>query len=196
MRFRFVSAAPRAFIRATGHLSYSSEANRIGETADWEAIGAIGEMLGAGAVVVTLAYLAIQNRYARDTAADVNRLSRAVGVREIISAQKTVPGLMDAWVRAEGSVSQFEQLAEKLGLDLQEAILVESQCQGWWWIHWAQWTSITTEKNLKELTHLISEFYSVPPMSTTWKHSSNARLLGPGFQTLVNEIIREGRKSR
>jgi len=163
---------------------------------NWEAIGAIGEILGAAAVVATLAYLAIQVRHAKDTAADVNRLSRAVGVREMIAAQKTVPGLMDAWVRAEGSVSQYEQLAEKLGLDLPEAIMLESQCQGWWWIHWAQWASITTDADLEELKHLIAEFYTVPPMLTTWTHGHNARLLDPGFQDFVNDVIRERLKGQ
>ena len=70
---------------------------------DWEAIGAVGEILGAIAVVATLAYLAIQIRHAKETAADVNRLSRAVGVRELISAQNTVPGLMDAWTFSRSS---------------------------------------------------------------------------------------------
>jgi hypothetical protein len=40
---------------------------------DWDAIGAIGEILGAAAVVATLAYLGVQVRYAKDAAADVNR---------------------------------------------------------------------------------------------------------------------------
>ena len=162
---------------------------------DWDAVGAIGEILGAAAVVATLAYLAIQVRYAKNAAADVNRLSRAEGVREMISAQKTVDGLMDAWVRAEGSVDQFQSLAEKLGLGLQEAIVVESQCQGWWWIHWAQWASITTERDMAELKHLVSEFYSVPPMSIAWKESRNSRLLDLEFQAFINETAFQDRGS-
>lgn len=116
--------------------------------------------------------------------------TRAVGVREMISAQKTDPGLMEAWVQAEGSTSHFEHLAEKLGLDLQQTIKVESQCQGWWWIHWAQWASITTDRDLKELKHLISAFYSIPPMSIVWTHGQNARLLDAEFQDFVNEVVR------
>ncbi len=158
---------------------------------NWDAIGAIGEILGAAAVVATLVYLAIQIRYAKDTAADVNRLSRGVGVREMISTQKTVPGLMDAWVRAQGSVDQYEALADKLGLNRAETIMVETHCQGWWWIHWAQWASSTTEKDMDELRHLVSEFYSIPPMSITWANSPYTRLLDPGFQEFVNEILRE-----
>ena len=36
---------------------------------NWEAIGAIGDFVGALAVIITLAYLAIQVRHARDAAA-------------------------------------------------------------------------------------------------------------------------------
>ncbi len=37
---------------------------------NWEAIGAIGEILGALAVVLTLGYLAVQVRHTRLAAAD------------------------------------------------------------------------------------------------------------------------------
>ena len=47
---------------------------------DW---GAIGELLSAVAVVVTLGYLATQIRYARLTASDASRQARASGVREM-----------------------------------------------------------------------------------------------------------------
>ena len=47
---------------------------------NWEAIGAIGEIVGAVAVVLTLAYLAIQVRHAKEAAADTNRLERSQGV--------------------------------------------------------------------------------------------------------------------
>ena len=48
---------------------------------DWEAISAIGEILGAAAVVLTLGYVAIQVRHAKNATADQNRLERARGVR-------------------------------------------------------------------------------------------------------------------
>ena len=43
---------------------------------NWEAIGAIGEIVGALAVVLTLGYLANQVRHAKEAAADTNRLER------------------------------------------------------------------------------------------------------------------------
>ena len=49
---------------------------------EWEAIGATGEVLGALILVVTVAYLAVQVRYARQATIDQNILSRAQGVQE------------------------------------------------------------------------------------------------------------------
>ncbi len=46
---------------------------------NWEAIGALGETLGALLVLITLIYLATQVRYAKNAAADANRLARAKG---------------------------------------------------------------------------------------------------------------------
>ena len=51
---------------------------------NWDAIGAVGEILGAFAVVATLVYLASQVRYEKTAAADANRLERAAGVRDLL----------------------------------------------------------------------------------------------------------------
>ena len=45
--------------------------------------GALGEIIGAFAIVVTLAYLAIQIRYAKIAVTDQSRWNRATALREI-----------------------------------------------------------------------------------------------------------------
>ena len=50
---------------------------------NWEAIGAVGEVLGAIAVVITLGYLAVQVRHAKAATADQSRIYRATAVREM-----------------------------------------------------------------------------------------------------------------
>ena len=52
---------------------------------NWDAIGAIAEMLGATAILVTLVYLAVQIKYAHLTSTDTNRSNRVVGIRELNS---------------------------------------------------------------------------------------------------------------
>lgn len=157
---------------------------------NWDAIGAVGEILGAAAVVATLVYLAIQVRYAKDASADVNRISRANGVRETIALSMQDQGLVSAWITAQNSESGYRQLTDAFGLDdIEYGFKVEQLCQSWWWLHWGQWASITTERDVDELRHLISEFYSRPPMSVAWENSENVALLEPEFRSFVNDAI-------
>ena len=157
---------------------------------NWDAIGAVGEILGAAAVVATLVYLAIQVRYAKDASADVNRLSRAEGVRETIAFMAKDSKMAKAWIGAQGSLAQYEKLAKSFGLeDIEDGFNVEYVCQSWWWLHWGQWASITTERDMNELRHLVSELYSQPPMSIAWQESANVVLLEPEFRQFVDDAI-------
>ena len=61
---------------------------------DW---GAVGEIVGAIAVILTLGYLASQIRYARLAAGDASRQGRANGVREMLLATVTSADYRRAW---------------------------------------------------------------------------------------------------
>jgi len=93
-------------------------------TLDWTMIGAIGEIVGAGAVVVTLAYLAVQIR--QGAAA-----SRQEAVRELMDQTSTTlswlshsPERADLWSRgmageaslSVGELGQFRALLMQLVL--------------------------------------------------------------------------------
>jgi len=156
---------------------------------DWEAIGAVGELVGAVAVVMTLGYLAVQVRYARRATSDTNRLTRAVGIRELLGRLVDDDRLRHAWIRTEGSTEMYQRLADALGVEPEEAGLVEFQCQCWFWVHWGHWAGMTGERDRHELRNVISGFYSVPPMSTVWKLSPNVGLLDPDFQKFVNSSL-------
>ena len=59
---------------------------------NWEAIGAIGEVLGAFAVVMTLLYLAVQVKYAKNATTDATRPLELVEYRISLSKwQPTMP---------------------------------------------------------------------------------------------------------
>ena len=47
---------------------------------NWEAIGAVGELIGAMAVVITLVFLGLQVRQSIRTMAESNRLERAAAI--------------------------------------------------------------------------------------------------------------------
>ena len=92
---------------------------------NWEAIGAVGEILGALAVVGTLAYLATQVRYAKATATDSNRLERASGVREMVIELAKNDSLRSAWITGAGLDDYFEEYASKFDIPRDDAERLE-----------------------------------------------------------------------
>jgi hypothetical protein len=133
----------------------------------------------------------LQVKHARTAASDVNRLSRASGIRDWQSLIITDSGLREAWIKADGSYQQVEQLATELGVTVDEASKLVWACQYWWWLHWGQWASTKTDSDLQELKHLISNFYGTPPMITVWKGGFYTNLLDLEFVEFVNAAIGE-----
>lgn len=74
---------------------------------NWDAIGAIGEIIGALAVVISLAYLASQIRIQ-------NRESRAASVHQVIEGYRSSiaalhdPEMADIWI---SGMEDFDSLA-------------------------------------------------------------------------------------
>ncbi len=68
---------------------------------NWDAIGAIGEILGAAAVVITLIYLSVQLRAAR-LAADVNLVDRSRD--NDFECNRLLLDHAELWVRANSGV--------------------------------------------------------------------------------------------
>jgi hypothetical protein len=157
---------------------------------DW---GAIGEVVGAIAVVVTLAYLATQVRYARLAASDTSRQGRADGVREILLNVVNNPGFRGAWRKADPlSEANLSALAERLGagITVDEADMIWHGACAWAYLHWAQFRAIKTPEDERELESLIAGFYSRPPMSILWSGDEILRsLVDPDFVRWVDGII-------
>ncbi len=68
---------------------------------NWDAIGAVGEIVGAAAVVITLIYLAVQVRSAR-TATDANLVDRARD--NSFECDRLLLEHAELWVRANSGV--------------------------------------------------------------------------------------------
>ena len=160
---------------------------------DW---GAVGEVVGAVAVVVTLAYLATQIRYARLAASDSSRQGRADGVREVLMTTLSNRDFRDAWAKADPEMdSNMAPICDELGLTTEEANLVWHGCCAWTYVHWAQYRSMKTAEDERELENLVTQFYSRPPMEPVWRHSELLRaLLDPEFVAWVEDTLRRARK--
>ena len=158
---------------------------------NWDAIGAIGQMLGSVAVFVTLGYLAMQTRVAHTVASDTNRQQRAQGAREMLLTLATDEDLRSLWDRTVDDQTDHAAaaIAARLGVTKDEAHRLSWACQYWCWLHWGQWGSMTTDDDVAELQHLIQTFYSTPPMSVFWALSPYVRMLDRPFVEFVNAAL-------
>jgi hypothetical protein len=160
---------------------------------DWEAIGAIGEIVGAAAVVVTLGYLATQIQYAKIAASDSNRLIRASGVREMYLAQAQDPTLAMSLAAFDSTAdAYYRAYAAEFGTTVEQAICTDSQNQYYFWLHWGQFASLKTTADEEELRNVARGFYSVPYVRYSWDTSPYAKtLLEPRFIDFIDQILAE-----
>ena len=157
---------------------------------NWEAIGAVGEILGAIAVVLTLGYLAVQIRHAKNATADQNRLERSRGVREMALAMIANPEAAYDQIRNWGLDDYYQALGEKEGISPERALVVDWSNGYYFWMYWGQFASTTHEKDLRELEHVISGLLEMPGMRYSWETSSHTRpLLEPAFVEFVDRIL-------
>jgi hypothetical protein len=153
--------------------------------------GAIGEFVGAIAVVATLGYLATQIRYARLAASDASRQGRSSGVIGMMQMAIANPEYRSAWAKANiDSGPWLEELAGRLGVTPDEADIVSLGCCAWTYLHWSQFRSMKTKEDYIELENLVAEFYSRTPMSVVWNHDPILKaMIDPEFVIWVNGVL-------
>ena len=162
---------------------------------NWEAIGALGEIVGALAVVLTLAYLAIQVRHAKAAAADTNRLERSKGVRDMMLASAADSGLRENLTKGLQLSDYYNEIASNLNMSSDEAASFDWAMLYWFWLHWGQYASTTKESDVEELRNVISGFYRNPGVRVCWEKSPWARpVLEKDFVNFVDEILAQDAK--
>jgi hypothetical protein len=103
----------------------------------WEAIGAIGQSLGSIAVFVTLGYLALQVRHARDEVRRSISQNRAEAARDLLIARATdarLPRLLASAYAALGREPHpfGQELVKLTGLTDDEAAALYFEQSAWW----------------------------------------------------------------
>ena len=162
---------------------------------NWEAIGALGEIVGALAVVLTLAYLAIQVRHAKEAAADTNRLERSKGVRDMMLASAADSGLRENLTKGLQLSDYYNEIASNLNMSSDEAASFDWAMLYWFWLRWGQYASTTKESDVEELRNVISGFYRNPGVRVCWEKSPWARpVLEKDFVNFVDEILAQDLK--
>jgi hypothetical protein len=103
---------------------------------DWEAIGAVGEVLGSLAVFITLGYLAVQIRHARSEARRALSQGRSEAHRDLL-AQARDEAVLTATLKGEVALgahpAPFQAaLMDQAGLTYEEAFRVMNMNIAWW----------------------------------------------------------------
>ena len=162
---------------------------------NWEAIGAIGEIVGALAVVLTLGYLANQVRHAKEAAADTNRLERSKGVRDMMLASASDSDLRENLTKGLLLSDYYNEIASKLNMSPNEAASFDWAMLYWFWLHWGQYASTTKDSDVEELRNVIRGFYSNPGVRLCWEKSPWASpVLEVNFVKFVDEILAKNSK--
>ena len=157
---------------------------------NWDAIGAIGETLGALAVIVTLAYLAIQVRVSRSVAADANRLTRTTGVREFCLAVTENDALISTMSTAFGMQAYLKAFADRFGISEIEAARLDWALQSFFWLHYGQFASTNDAKSTAELAYLARAFYTVPAIKYSWENGPFGKsFMDPSFGAFIDSLV-------
>jgi len=157
---------------------------------NWDAIGAVGEILGAIAVVATLGYLAVQIRAARESAADANRLNRANGVTQMALEFVGNADLATSVINSHKTEAYYTEFASKLDVSFDDASRSDWFHLYYFWLHWGQYSSSKTQDDLTELSNVIRAFYSIPGVRYSWDYSPYAKpVLDPAFVRYVDQVL-------
>jgi hypothetical protein len=159
----------------------------------WEAVGAIAELLGAIAIVVTLGYLALQIKYARLSTIDNNRENRVVGIRELNGHLVANESARAAWNKAQGPTQRklIDDIAALLTLTDDEASLIVLQGWNWMFTHWAQYRAIKAPEDEAELSNIVGVWYSEQPMRSLIEHPGFRASFDAEFVAWVDKAIRK-----
>ncbi|MEM1403560.1 MAG: hypothetical protein AAGG55_09530 [Pseudomonadota bacterium] len=148
---------------------------------DWEAIGAVGEVIGATAVVVTLAYLALQirqnTRALRATSID----SMTTIANDIRTNLFTDPEITAIYVNGLGAIESLNDLErERFRLLMTNAL-------------WALWNAYTQaqlgENQSWEAQKLLLRRFLTQP-GGQWYWSTYKSEFAPDFRAEIDSILK------
>jgi hypothetical protein len=154
-------------------------------------LGAIGEVVGAIAILITLAYLAAQIRYAKFAVTDQSRQNRAAALREIngrLVNNQELRQTFDAVASPEWK-AMLGDLANTWDVSVDQASLIYWSQNDYIWTHWAQFYSQKTKDDERELENIVTTWYSAPPMKTIIEHPTVRSFYEPEFIDWIDSVV-------
>ena len=160
------------------------------KTINWTALAAIGQILSAVAVAMTLLSLTMQTRRAEIAASDANRLARADGVISFWLAAMHDPEFREAGLRINPAHAEWTaEISRRMEISVEDANLLQSETLYWFWLHWGQWNTSTEQKDIEELINMIKRFYTLPWVRLVWE--GHRGWLDARFEAFVDDVLAE-----
>jgi hypothetical protein len=153
---------------------------------NWEAIGAVGEVLGAAGVIISLLYLAVQIRGDARAKRAATTHDRALASGELLLAIANNPGLAELYSRGVRDFSSLNnaELPRFSGLILHMCRIWEDQ--------FLQWSEGYLDPRVWHgLDAAIDDFLTLPGMQAWWKTRSH--WYSEQFQSLIESKLSERR---
>jgi hypothetical protein len=150
---------------------------------NWDAIGAIGEILGAAAVVLSLAYLATQIRQ--------NTKSAQAASRDSIS-RSTIDVLTSISHDAESSKLYFTGLMNPDALDEDGVFRFDMMLYAVFESHesaFAQWKrGVLTDSDWEKWKWIIGNYMAAPGVQRAWLARGLKPALSQAYQDYIEEL--------
>ena len=156
---------------------------------NWEATTAIGQLLSAVVVAVTLFYLTAQVHYAKVAASDANRLVRSNGVVNFFLSAMHNPEFRSTGLQFQRDNWLMEEIARRMEVSEEAASQLQSSANYWFWLHWGQWSTTMEERDRSELKGMIGRFYTLPHIRLIWEAQRGG--MDASFTEFVDATIAE-----
>jgi hypothetical protein len=165
---------------------------------NWDAIAAIGQLLGSVAIFVTLGYLAVQVKHARGELRRSIRQGRGEAQRELYLFRAGDRRMNELAQRANEALGAtpgafVQEMMEQTGLTREEITALNSE-QIAWWSYRVQVVAYVDElppEDRVEFDASTRAFYSVP-YSRRWLEASKPRL-NPSAVRYIENLLAQPR---
>jgi hypothetical protein len=153
---------------------------------NWEAIGAVGEVVGAAGVIISLLYLAVQIRGDARAKRAATTHDLSVATADALLAIANNPGLAEVYFRGIHDHASLD------GAELPRfSALLGFMCRGWE-DEFFQWREGHFDSRLwRGFDAAIDDFFAFPGVQTWWRTRSH--WYSEPFQSLVEGKISEQR---
>ena len=153
---------------------------------NWTALGAVAEIVSAVAVLVTLVYLALQIRQAKEQIDLAGQRHRADAARDVLSSISDSDHLAPI----------FAKLGGFPGWDTEDSVRVYSWCHAWMRTEEMNFRMASPEQRATQ-AQLLKGWLSVPWAANFWEE--NKAIYDADFAEAMDsiqaELVREGRST-